>query len=170
MQTSDILNELNSEELVEELVNIWNDDKCSFNSIKDILMYMDKHLRIPGVKKIPIYVRCLQLFREIILLQPRIRLQFQSKLLQNILEERNGYIIDRDLMKEAISMYLELGIDGVNVYEIEFEQEFLAQTKKFYAAESLQYLSGNSCSAYLKKTEKWIKVISYEGNNSVRFN
>ena len=39
-------------------------------------------------------------------------------LLENILLERSGRIIDRGLMKSLLVMLVDLGVDGVNVYEV----------------------------------------------------
>ena len=39
-------------------------------------------------------------------------------------------------MKTSLSMLSGLGVDGVAVYEEDFEYEFLATTRAFYRAES----------------------------------
>ena len=55
---------------------------------------------------------------------------------QSIANERASRLIDRDLMKTSLSMLSGLGVDGVAVYEEDFENEFLATTRAFYRAES----------------------------------
>lgn len=55
---------------------------------------------------------------------------------QNVADERASRLIDRDLMKTSLSMLSGLGVDGVAVYEEDFENDFLATTRAFYRAES----------------------------------
>lgn len=72
---------------------------------------------------------------------------------QNIADERASRLIDRDLMKTSLSMLSGLGVDGVAVYEDDFERDFLATTRAFYRAESQEYIARNTCPAYMKKAE-----------------
>lgn len=44
-------------------------------------------------------------------------------------------------MKTSLSMLSGLGVDGVAVYEEDFENEFLATTRAFYRAESQVWIS-----------------------------
>ena len=54
-------------------------------------------------------------------------------------------------------MLVELSVQGKNVYREGFEDQFLDNTRKFYQDESVQYISQNTCSDYLKKAEKRIR-------------
>ena len=56
--------------------------------------------------------------------------------MKNIADERASQLVDRDLMKTSLSMLSGLGVDGVAVYEEDFENEFLATTRAFYRGES----------------------------------
>ncbi|CAN0397964.1 unnamed protein product, partial [Discosporangium mesarthrocarpum] len=56
--------------------------------------------------------------------------------LQCIADERASRLIDRDLMKTSLSMLSDLGVDGVAVYEEDFEKGFLATTRAFFRTES----------------------------------
>ena len=78
-------------------------------------------------------------------------------LLLNIKKEREGYLIDRNLMKGILGMLLELAIDNVHVYDEEFERPFLKETQNFYRIESQQYLAQNTCPQYLIKAEARLK-------------
>lgn len=87
-------------------------------------------------------------------------------LLANIKKEREGYLIDRNLMKGTLGMLLELGIDNVHVYDDEFERPFLKETQNFYRIESQQYLAQNTCPQYLIKAEGRLKE---EANRVVHY-
>jgi hypothetical protein len=53
-------------------------------------------------------------------------------LLNKISQEREGLLIDRDIMKNSLAMLVDLGINGINTYEEEFERSFLEETRLFY--------------------------------------
>ena len=57
-------------------------------------------------------------------------------------------------MKNVLAMLQEIGQDGSQVYERDFEKQFLQSTKEFYRSESLDYLSRNSCPDYINKAER----------------
>jgi cullin 1 len=65
--------------------------------------------------------------------------------------------VDRILLKHTVNMLVELGVQGKNIYRESFEDQFLDHTRKFYQDESVQYISQNTCSDYLKKAEKRIR-------------
>ena len=57
------------------------------------------------------------------------------------------------LVKGTLSMLADLGVDGLSVYEEDFEAPFLETTREFYRHESLDFLAQNTCSDYLGKAE-----------------
>lgn len=137
--------------ILESILLAWNDHKITTHMIKDVLMYMDKTY-VPQHKKIPIYNMAVLTFRSIIHNEVRDRLIFI--VLRNIEMERNGHLIDRDLMKNILTMLVELSIDGVNVYEEDFECYFIEKTRSFYRLESEQYIMHNSSSDFINQAEK----------------
>jgi len=157
--------ESNNEDLLAVVARIWSFHTIAFNMMKDILMYMDRSYAIPR-RKATVYTMALQLFREVIVYNPTVCSRLRSILLQEILHERQGQVIDRGLIKNVLSMLVDLGIDGVAVYEQQFEYYFLEETKKFYRIESLAFLSENTCPDYLAKAdtrlgEEAARVIHY---------
>lgn len=133
-----------NEHLMKSIVTAWDEHKVTMGMVADILMYMDRTYVIQH-KKVPVYRMSLQIFRDIVTYHPSVRDRLRAILLESIASERNGYIIDRSLMKSALAMFVDLGVDGVNVYEEDFEQHFLAATKNFYRLETSDYLAQNTC-------------------------
>jgi cullin 3 len=121
--------------------------------VKDILMYLDRTF-VEDQKKLSIWHMGLLLFRETIIFYPEIRGRVRSILIESITHERNGRMIDRDLIKSILQMLVEVGIDSLSVYEEEFEYLFLDSTREYYRQEAQKYLTESSCSDYLKKVEK----------------
>jgi hypothetical protein len=103
---------------------------------------------VASQKKTPVYERGLQIFRDEVCRNPRVKDRLLSMLLDLIKRERNGEMIERSLLKTVTSMLVELGRD---VYARDFEANFLNDSSRFYQAESQEYISQNSASDYMKK-------------------
>jgi len=142
--------------LLEELKKQWDDHKTTMVMIRDILMYMDRNF-VSQYKKVPVYEMGLIIFRENVSGHIRVRSRLLTLMLDNIAAERRGEQVDRILLKHTVNTLVELGVQGKNIYRECFEDQFLDHTRKFYQDESVQYISQNTCSDYLKKAEKRIR-------------
>ena len=132
------------EQLMQSIATAWGEHKITLSMVADILMYLDRTYIVQH-HKVTVYNMSLQIFRDVIPYHPSVRERLRTILLDNISSERNGFLIDRDLMKTVLAMFVDLGIDGVSVYEDDFEKHFLEATKNFYRVESTEFLSKNSC-------------------------
>ena len=139
-----------SENLLNALAKAWDDHRITLGMIRDILMYMDRTYVVHN-KRVPIFALGLQIFRATILYHDGVRERLRNCLLNNVLAEREGEIVDRGLLKTILSMLVDLNVDGTKVYEDEFESHFIEATKNYYRQESLTFLSQNTCSDYIHK-------------------
>lgn len=133
-----------NENLMRSTAIAWGEHKVTMGMVADILMYMDRTY-IVQQKKVTVYKMSLQIFRDVIPYHINIRERLRLILLDNIASERNGYLIDRDLMKTILAMLVDLDVDGASVYEEDFEKHFLEATKTFYRQESTDFLAQNTC-------------------------
>jgi len=140
----------NDEQFLPELKDKWDKHKLSSIMIRDILMYMDRTY-VAAQKKTPVYERGLQIFREEVCRNPRIKDRLLTMLLDLVQRERQGEMIERSLLRTVTSMLVELGRD---VYTRDFEANFLAASGTFYAAEAQEYIAQNSAADYMKKAEQ----------------
>lgn len=81
-----------------------------------------------------------------------------TAVLKLIEASRNGEAVDTSLIKKSIESFVALGLDendanrtNLEVYKEAFEKPFLAQTEKYYTAESNAYIADNSVTDYMKK-------------------
>lgn len=83
----------------------------------------------------------------------KVRDHLRKTLLDMVMLERKGEVIDHLAIKNACQMLTVLGIDSRWVYEEDFERPFLTQSASFYKMESQKFLSENNASVYIKKVE-----------------
>lgn len=141
--------------LLKEMASAWEDHRICMIMIRDILMYMDRTF-VPTQNKRVVYDMGLHLFRVRVWEHERIKPRVISLLIDAVAAERAGlYTEDITYLKENLIMLLEVGqADNSNIYELDFEELFLGRTQEFYRHESLDYLSKNSASDYVKKAEE----------------
>ncbi len=63
----------------------------------------------------------------------------------------SGEPIDKVLMKNCLAMLVEVNVTSLDVYQEDFERDFLRQTREFYTRESQVFMSSNTCPDYLRK-------------------
>ncbi len=171
-----IISESSNEQFLSVLVQEWQSHEVAFNMVKGVLLYMEKFY-CPQKGKLPVYDMALQHFRNEVVYHPRIRHKINQQLLVQIEKERNGFVIDRHLVKDVLLMLVALGendtsqtlqvrdtdisgllsrgtISTTTVYTEDFEDHFIAATSEFYRLESLDFISQNTCPEYLRKVEQ----------------
>lgn len=134
---------------LEELNRKWTDHNKALQMIRDILMYMDRTF-IPSTHKTPVHELGLNLWRDNIIHFSKIQTRLLDTLLDLILRERTGEVINRGLMRNIIKMLMEL---GSSVYQDDFEKPFLEVSAEFYKGESQKFIECCDCGDYLKKAE-----------------
>lgn len=145
-----------NETLLEVLSAKWNLHKVTMVMIRDILMYMDR-IYVVKNKKDKVYEFGLKLFRDVVVRQPTVKPRLKRLLLDNIRRERNGEVIDKGLMKNTLTMLVDLGIQTHAVYNEDFEKAFLEETFAFYREEAQRFIAENTCPVFLFKAEARIQ-------------
>merc|ERR1719435_61649 len=148
---NDVLQALNNN-FLQTLNAAWNDHQTSMVMIRDILMYMDR-VYVQQNNCENVYNLGLVIFRDKVVRYGCIGNHLRVTLLDMIMKERRGEVIDRLAIKNACQMLMMLGIETRNVYEEDFESHFLKQSAEFYKIESQKFLEENSASVYIHKVE-----------------
>lgn len=138
--------------LLETIVSQWDLHKLTMGMIRDILMYMDKTY-CKQQKKRPVYDMGVLLFRDHVVRSGGVNQRLKKILLENVHKERTGEVIDKSLMKNCLSMLVDCNVTSTEVYEEEFERDFLNETRTFYQQESQDFISQNTVPDYLRKIE-----------------
>ncbi|KAH9609527.1 hypothetical protein KSS87_023476 [Heliosperma pusillum] len=135
---------------LEELNRKWAEHNKALQMIRDILMYMDRTF-VPSTHKTPVYELGLNLWRDHVIHSSNIQPRLLNTLLDLVLKERSGEVINRGLMRNIIKMFMDL---GPSVYQEDFEKSFLEVSANFYQVESQQFIESCDCGDYLKKAER----------------
>ncbi|KAL3622406.1 Cullin-3A [Castilleja foliolosa] len=135
---------------LDELNTKWNEHNKALQIIRDILMYMERTF-IPSHNKTPIHELGLNLWRDNIIHSSKIQPRLLYTILDLILSERSGDVINRGLMRSIIKMLMDL---GSSVYQEDFEKQFLDVSAVFYRAESQELIECSDCGDYLIKAER----------------
>ncbi|EOO00480.1 putative cullulin 3 protein [Phaeoacremonium minimum UCRPA7] len=154
------------EKFLRGLKDSWESHNFSMNMIADILMYLDRGYTT-DTKRPSIFTTTIGLFRDNIL---RSRLNdigyeglltgvFNAVALDLINMEREGDVIDRNLLRKCISMFEDLyetddENDDDKLYLTTFEPEFLDASRRFYRQEATRLVRDSDAGTWLRHTQR----------------
>jgi cullin 1 len=143
--------EHSGEYLLQELVVRWNSHLIMKRWLFSFFMYLDrfyvKRFNQPPVKQV-----CDRAFSTIVFdyVQP----QATDAMLKLIENERDGKLVDGELIRNGKMIFVSIGGESLDVYVRFLEEPIVNQTKIYYAREASSWLETDSCSEYLIKAER----------------
>lgn len=163
-QTSATVSFASSDKILDVIVAEWERHKLISGMIRDILMYMDRAY-CKAQRKTSVYDMAMFAFRDHCFRNGSINGRLKQILQEKVMLERSGEVIDKVAMKNCLSMMVEVNVSSLEVYQRDFEDEFLASTRTFYAQESNDFLLQNTVPDYLAKVEVRLKEEEKRANN-----
>ena len=116
-----LLEETFENDFLKKLIQLWSSHDTAMKMVRDINMYLDRNFVVKEKQK-DIYTMGHILFKKYVLRQEQVRTRFLNLTLGKINLERNGEKIERDEVRGAIKILLELGFGNNNVYKKDFEK------------------------------------------------
>uniref|UniRef100_A0A8C4YVN0 Cullin 4B n=1 Tax=Gadus morhua TaxID=8049 RepID=A0A8C4YVN0_GADMO len=152
---------LDSVLFLKKIDKCWQDHCRQMIMIRSIFLFLDRTYVLQNSMLPSIWDMGLELFRFYIISD----LKVQSKTIDGILllieRERSGEAIDRCLLRSLLSMLSDL-----QIYQDSFEQRFLEETNRLYAAEGQRLMQEREVPEYLYHVNKRLeeeadRVITY---------
>lgn len=157
---------ITGEKFLKGLKESWEDHILCMNMTTDVLMYMDR-VYCADHRKPSIFTTAKGLFRDHILRSKLASTEadlitfdiLNSVILDQIQMEREGDVIDKNLIRSCVYMLEDLyetDDEGENekLYLTVFEPEFLRASQQFYQDECLTLLRDSDASSWLHQTQK----------------
>ena len=131
-------------QLLKTVFWLWNKHKTSMRYVADVMMYLDS-VFVPQNNLNLIYVQGLKCFEESNFRDPQLGPKLKEILIGEVMKDRQGQLIDQNIVKSVVNMLVELGVGSLSFYKKFFEEEFLLESQRFYQELSKEYLSNCSC-------------------------
>jgi cullin 1 len=144
------LKEKQGEVLLMEAVKRWRDHQIVVRYMGKLFNYLDryytKHNNRDSLRDVGL--KCYQQ-----LVYESIKKDMAQALLDKVHKERIGENIDRSIMKDGVTLFIEMGLNTLTAYEKDFEAPLIHETSNFYKRESARWIAEDSCPDYMKKAE-----------------
>ncbi|KAG9238847.1 putative Cullin-1 [Amylocarpus encephaloides] len=149
------------EALLTFYIREWDRYTTAAKYINHLFRYLNRHWvkREMDEGKKNIYdVYTLHLVQWRLTLFSEVHTKVMDAVLKMVEKQRNGETIEHGQIKSIVDSFVSLGLDEADptkstlgVYRYHFEQPFIDATRKFYQAESKQFVAENSIVEYMKK-------------------
>lgn len=138
------------ESMLKELTRRWNNHKLMVKWITRTFSYIDRYYvkrnEEPSLELAGYMCFKKQIF-DVVLQDAR------NALLNIVRAERRGEAVDRPLLKQVLSIFVEVGMGKLDVYTNEFEIQFLDDTANFYGRTSAKWVEEESFSDFMVKAD-----------------
>jgi len=146
--------EKQGEYMLKSLVMRWDNHKIMVRWLSKFFNYLDRYYvqrhHFQPLKDVG--VSC---FRRLV--YEEVKAGMKTAVLELVDKERDGEKTDRTLIKNVVSIFVEMGLGTMDAYQNDFESDLLTHTGSFYARKASQWIAEDSCPAYLIKAEECLK-------------
>ena len=161
-----VLKEKRDEALLKEMVLRWKHHEVMDNWMRKFFMYLDryyvKHHSFPALHE-----ASLDKFRSLVF--DAVSREFVAAILEQINREREGEVVDRDLLKQCVGVFGKMS-DKLAVYNEELEVPLLESTRRYYEKKSQDWIEQDSLPTYLVKAEAALQTERERADNYLEHN
>uniref|UniRef100_A0A4X1W7T5 Cullin-4B n=2 Tax=Sus scrofa TaxID=9823 RepID=A0A4X1W7T5_PIG len=140
---------LDSVLFLKKIDRCWQNHCRQMIMIRSIFLFLDRTYVLQNSMLPSIWDMGLELFRAHIISDQKVQNKTIDGILLLIERERNGEAIDRSLLRSLLSMLSDL-----QIYQDSFEQRFLEETNRLYAAEGQKLMQEREVPEYLHHVNK----------------
>jgi len=140
-------------------VKRWRCCICAVEGMKRMFMYLDRFYVPNSEDLLSTSEQGYTLYRDYVF--NKFRDTSKNAILDCIRREREKEEQDRELLRDAIKVFVELGSKltkvDLNIYKEHFQSDLISETRKWYKGKSREWLDSSSCPEYLKLAEDCVK-------------
>ncbi|VVA89806.1 unnamed protein product [Arabis nemorensis] len=148
------LNEKHDEYMLKELAQRWSNHKVMVRWLCRIFFYIDRYF-IARRSLPPLNEVGMSCFRDLVYCE--LRSKAKDAMLALIHRDREGEQIDREILKNALAVYVENVNGKMKNYEEDFETFMLQDTLAYYSRKASSWIQDDSCPEYMLKSEECLK-------------
>jgi cullin 1 len=145
------LKDKHDEYLLKELNHRWSNHKIMNKWMTRFFMYLDryyvKHHSLPTLADAG-----LKYFKTLVF--DIVKKDACNAMLALVNRERDGEIIDRDLLKSCCEVFEAMGLGTLDAYTQDFEDFLLMNSEEYYARKSQVWIQSDSTPSYMIKAEQ----------------
>ncbi|XP_060924007.1 cullin-4A isoform X2 [Limanda limanda] len=139
----------------------WQDHCRQTIMIRSIFLFLDRTYVLQNSLLPSIWDTGLELFRTHIVSDSAVQKRTVDGILEQVEQERNGETVDRSLLRSLLGMLSDL-----QVYKDSFEERFLIETNRLYAAEGQRLMQERDVPEYLHHVARRLeeendRILSY---------
>lgn len=140
-----------SSQFLKDMNSCWQNHCQQLIMIRSIFLFLDRTHVLTNPSIMSIWDLGLERFRHYFSTISRVQKRTTDDILSLIQEERDGNIVDRNLIKDLLSM-----LSTLSIYLMAFEQRFIQETERLYRTKSDTLVNEYDVPQYLKYVEKII--------------
>lgn len=144
------LRNTHDEFFLKKLVKRWKNHKLMVKWMRKIFNYLDRYYviryNLESLQEVGIHA-----FRDTI--YEEMKEKARDAVLKQMEMDREGVIVDYDMLREVLSIFQEVGMGSIQYYERDFEQAMLKATGEYYQRCATAWIQEDSTPDYLKKAE-----------------
>ncbi|KAE8650386.1 cullin-1 [Cucumis sativus] len=148
------LRDKHDEFLLRELVERWANHKVMVRWLSRFFYYLDRYFiarrSLPSLHTVG-----LTCFRDLVYRE--LNAKVRDAVISLIDKEREGEQIDRALLKNALDIFVEIGMGEMDCYENDFEVAMLKDTAAYYSRKASNWILEDSCPDYMLKAEDCLR-------------
>jgi len=148
------LREHRDEVLLKELYHRWCNHKLMVRWLSRFFNYLDRYYVLRHSLH-PLKDVGLICFRDQVYVD--VKRKAKDAVLKLIEREREGELIDKTLVKNILDIFIEVGMNGMEAYERDFEEPMLVETASFYRRKAAEWITEDSCPDYMLKAEECLR-------------
>eukprot|EP00184_Porphyridium_aerugineum_P001646 CAMPEP_0184694360 /NCGR_PEP_ID=MMETSP0313-20130426/2360_1 /TAXON_ID=2792 /ORGANISM="Porphyridium aerugineum, Strain SAG 1380-2" /LENGTH=846 /DNA_ID=CAMNT_0027152651 /DNA_START=208 /DNA_END=2748 /DNA_ORIENTATION=- len=145
---------LHGQFMLEELYKRWQNHYVMVRWVKKIFDYLDR-FHVKRAEKLPLQALGTSCFLKEVFQQ--VKKDVRVAVLEMIQKEREGFYVDRCLLRNVVFIYVEMSGGELDVYVEELEKPLLEATAQFYSVQAAKWTESCSFPEFLAKAEQSIE-------------